>query len=209
MRQIIGIAGRIGSGKDTAAKYLIDNHNFNKMAFADSLKDAVGVVFGWDRELLEGATPESRRWREAEDKWWSAKLGMTITPRWVLQQWGTEVLRHGFHGDIWIASMENRLLKNVDSNIVVTDCRFYNELEAIKRIGGKVYRIERGGEQEWYSYAKSYNTFHDTLSKHVLEDRYGIHASEYSSVGYNYDGIINNDGMLEDLYREMDRLVNS
>jgi Tfp pilus assembly pilus retraction ATPase PilT len=61
--KIIAIAGFIGSGKDTAAEYLINNHNFTKLSFAGSLKDAVAVVFGWNRVLLEGETLESRQWR--------------------------------------------------------------------------------------------------------------------------------------------------
>ena len=57
---IIGICGLIGSGKDTVAQTLIDNHNFVKTSFADRLKDAVAVMFNWNRELLDGKTDESR-----------------------------------------------------------------------------------------------------------------------------------------------------
>jgi len=106
---IIGIAGLIGSGKDTAADYLVNSYGYRRDSFASTLKDAVSAVFGWDRELLEGRTRESREWREEVDLWWSARLDRVITPRWVLQQWGTEVGRRSFHDDIWIASMENKL----------------------------------------------------------------------------------------------------
>ena len=56
---LIGICGLIGSGKDTVAQNLIDNHNFVKISFADKLKDAVASMFSWDRELLDGKTDKS------------------------------------------------------------------------------------------------------------------------------------------------------
>ena len=57
---IIGITGFIGSGKDTAANYLVAQHGFRRDSFAGALKDAVAQIFGWDRELLEGTTKSSR-----------------------------------------------------------------------------------------------------------------------------------------------------
>jgi len=82
---IIGICGLIGSGKDTVADYLVNEHGYRRESFANPLKDAVAAVFGWDREMLEGRSKESRQWREQTDAWWSERLGMNITPRWVMQ----------------------------------------------------------------------------------------------------------------------------
>ena len=65
---IIGICGFIGSGKDTAADFLCNLHNFKRLSFASTLKDAVSNVFGWDREMLEGRTQASRDWREQKDE---------------------------------------------------------------------------------------------------------------------------------------------
>jgi len=108
---IIGICGFIGSGKDTIADYLVNFHEFRRDSYAGTLKDAVAAVFNWDRELLEGRTKEARAWREQVDPWWAERLNMPdLTPRLALQLWGTEVCRKGFHDDIWIASVENKLL---------------------------------------------------------------------------------------------------
>lgn len=93
---ILAICGFIGSGKDTVADYLVEQHGFQQVSFAQSLKDSVSAVFGWNRDLLEGRSPESRKWREQVDEWWAERLGMPhLTPRWVLQYWGTEVARGG------------------------------------------------------------------------------------------------------------------
>ena len=64
---LIGLVGLIGSGKDTVAERLVSHHGFRRDSFARSLKDAVSNIFGWDRELLEGNTKESRAWREQPD----------------------------------------------------------------------------------------------------------------------------------------------
>ena len=65
---IIGICGLIGSGKGSVADILVENHNFEKLSFADKLKDGVASVFSWDRDMLEGDTDRSRIWREKEDE---------------------------------------------------------------------------------------------------------------------------------------------
>jgi len=208
---IIGITGLIGSGKDTAANYLITHHKFKKESFANSLKDAVSSVFGWDRELLEGQSKYSREWREQVDAWWAQRLGMpNLTPRWVLQYWGTEVCRTGFHDDMWIASLENKL-RNSKDDVVISDCRFKNEVKAIKDAGGYTIRIHRGTLPEWYQAAIDHNKGPKhvgwSLGKNKL-DQLKIHASEYSSVGLDYDYEIYNDSSIDDLHSQLEDVIN-
>ena len=207
---IIGICGFIGTGKDTVADYLVNLHHFRRESFASTLKDAVAHVFGWDRTMLEGRTKQAREWREIPDAWWSDRLGKPITPRYVLQQWGTEVLRKGFHDDIWIASLENKL-RNSQDDIVISDCRFPNEIRAIKSAGGRVIRVTRGPEPDWYDAAVAYNrgpvrNSRWSLSKAQL-DKLEVHASEYSWVGTNFDAVLDNNGTLDHLYSQVKYLA--
>ena len=205
--KIIAISGFIGSGKDTAAEYLITNHNFTKLSFAGALKDCVSVIFGWDRVLLEGETLESRQWREQVDSWWADRLDMPhLTPRWVLQYWGTEVCRIGFHRDIWVAAVENKLNKTA-GNVVITDARFANELKAIKDLNGTLVRIERGPRPIWYENARLFNIFNDTLNLDILK-KHNVHASEYSSIGLKYDRLIDNNQTKQDLFAQVESIIN-
>jgi hypothetical protein len=167
-------------------------------------------VFGWDRELLEGRTKHSRAWREQVDPWWAERLGMPdLTPRWVLQYWGTEVVRRGFHDDTWIASLENKLRKTTD-DVVISDCRFPNEIAAIKNAGGSVIRVHRGPDPAWYSLSETVNSGpHNmtwTTAKIELE-KYNIHASETAWIGTKFDAVIDNNSSLDHLYRQITSLV--
>jgi hypothetical protein len=209
---IIGICGLIGSGKDTIADYLQNIHQFRRESFAHALKDAVAQIFGWDRELLEGRTKESRYWREQVDAWWAERLNMPhLTPRHVLQVWGTEVARRSFHDDIWIAALENKLRKTTD-DVVISDCRFPNEIKSIKNAGGIVIRVVRGPEPKWYDAAASVNRGPNgnitwATSKRVLEHA-RVHASETAWIGTSFDAVIDNnaDG-LDNLYGQIKDLV--
>ena len=208
---IIGVVGLIGAGKDTMADYLVNIHQFRRESFANTLKDAVSAVFGWDRDLLEGRTRHSREWREQIDAWWADRLCMPdLTPRWVLQYWGTEVVRRSFHDDTWIASLENRLRKTTD-DVVISDCRFPNEIAAIKRAGGLVVRVHRGPDPDWYGFAEMINRGPEknmewSWAKTQL-DTFNIHASETAWIGTAFDAVIDNNSTMDHLYAQINDLV--
>ena len=202
---IIGVCGFIGSGKDTVADYLVNFHEFRRESFADTLKDAVAAVFGWDRTLLEGRTKEAREWREEVDQWWAERLGMpTLTPRWVLQYWGTEVCRKSFHDDIWIASLENKI-RNSKDDIIVSDVRFPNEVKAIKNQQGKMIWVQRGRLPKWYDVALDAHSGSNVAINELKIQN--IHASEWAWVGTKFDHTIHNDMNIDDLYSEVKSLV--
>ena len=207
---IIGVCGFIGSGKDTIADYLTNFHGFRRESFANSLKDAVAYVFGWDRTMLEGRTKTAREWREQVDPWWAERLNMpNLTPRWVLQYWGTEVCRKAFHDDIWIASLENKL-RNSKDDIVISDCRFPNEIKSIKEAGGIVIRVKRGDDPEWYKDAADMNAGDKCINWALATKRMElrkIHASETAWVGTKFDAVLTNDGTIDDLMAKVKDLV--
>ena len=141
-----------------------------------------------------------RAWREQPDDWWSQRLGREITPRWVLQYWGTEVCRRGFHDDIWIASLENKLRTTTD-HVVISDCRFPNEIAAIRSAGGLVIRVVRGADPKWFDAAKAHFCTGSELPGHMP------HASEWAWAGTDFDAMIDNNGSMDDLYQQLNDLV--
>jgi len=204
-KMLIGVVGFIGSGKDTIADYLVNFHEFRRESFASTLKDAVSAVFGWDRIMLEGRTKEAREWREQIDPWWAERLNMpTLTPRWVLQYWGTEVCRKAFHDDIWIASLENKLRNSKDS-VVISDCRFPNEIVSIKNAGGQIIWVQRGTLPEWYNIAIDANQG-SNIALNELK-RLKIHASETAWVGTKFDFVVENNGTVADLYEQTSLII--
>lgn len=192
-RNIIAINGTIGSGKDTFSTEFI-NAGYTRMSFATTLKDAVSVIFGWDRIMLEGHTDEARVIRETTDEYWSHKLQRKVTPRWVLQNLGTDVLRKHFDDNIWVYSLENKM-RSIDGNIIVTDCRFPNELKMLRENNATVIEIRRN-RPEWYVDAVTYNVRKTEMPESLKE----IHSSEWAWIGINKpDYIVENDGSIEKL----------
>ena len=190
---LIGVVGLIGSGKGTVSDRLEQKHNFRKDSFAKSLKDAVSSMFNWDREMLEGKTDESRAWREKPDVFWSKRFGKDVTPRWVLQYFGTEVMRQGMHDSIWIDSC---MARYDGKPTVIADTRFENEIKIIREMGGSILLVKRGQDPDWFT---------DYVEGNVVPKN--VHLSEYAWAKSEYDHLITNDGTLEELHLKIDNLV--
>ena len=194
---IIGLCGFAGSGKGTLADFLVENHNFRKISFATKLKDVASVMFGWDRDLLEGITDESRAWREEVDEYWSNELEQEVTPRIVLQLFGTDCVRNNLHNNIWVSIVKKTLIDNPDVNWVIPDIRFPNEVDVIQQqLNGSVWWIKRGELPDWYRTAAVDNEIgsNDMLTKYSE-----VHESEYRWINTQFDNIIDNDSSIEEL----------
>ena len=166
---ILGLVGYIGAGKGTVRDTLVRNHGYHGFAFADALKDAVATIFTWPRGLLEGDSNASRAFRERVDTWWSYKLGYEVTPRLILQKMGTEACRQNISDNIWISALEKRIQGYDD--VVISDCRFPNEIDFIRSAGGVIVQVKRGDDPT-----------PEELSKlHISETRSEEHTSELQS----------------------------
>lgn len=133
---LIGINGKISSGKDTAAQLiqeLFPEMNFEIKKYAGKLKQIASLLTG-----IEQSNFESQEFKKTYlgDEW-----GMTV--RDLLQRLGTEAMRNGLHENVWVNALFSTF--NNQSNWIVTDVRFPNEYEAIKNLGGVLIRITRPG----------------------------------------------------------------
>jgi hypothetical protein len=196
MYDAILITGLKGSGKDTAAKYFVDR-GYVKVSFAEKLKDVVAIMFGWERQLLEGDTEYSRQFRETSDEWWANKLDRkTFTPRDALVEIGTDVFRQHFHDNIWVSALL-RTLKSTQK-YVFTDVRYINEIELIQDYFGKnnvsTIRLRRHPEPKWWL----------QLREGKIQKPDGVHLSEYALVRYNVDNTFDNSKTIAELHFQLE-----
>lgn len=131
MKRIVGITGKAGSGKDTAADYLVENHNFVKVSFAAPLKEGLRAMFNWDKTLLL-------------DRDWKERLLPDIgkSPRELMQTIGTEWGRELVHKDLWLMLAKQRIEAS-EKDVVISDLRFDNEADLIRSLGGSVIHLSR------------------------------------------------------------------
>lgn len=176
---IIGLSGYAQTGKDTVAEYLVAQHGYRRVAFADPIRKALyklnpiislgefaGVhlaqaVDGLDWEEVKRQSPETRR---------------------LLQVFGTEVGREMFGADFWV----NQAMGNAGKfdKIVLTDVRFPNEYRAIKNREGIIIRIVKPGT-----------------------GAINAHASETALDNFSFDATIINDGSIHDLNQKIDSVI--
>ena len=162
---IIGICGLIGSGKGTVADILVENHNFQKLSFADKLKDGVASVFDWDRDMLEGDTDRSRIWREKPDVFWSNEASKEVTPRLVLQLFGTDCMRNGYLDGLWVSLVKQKIIENADTESFLTqlegdDGQYKNQMvEFLKSHQGNIIEEPKTKKQKKKAKQKNLEKF--------------------------------------------------
>lgn len=171
---IIGIAGKMKSGKDTAAEALV-NIGFTKIAFADHLKSVCMHLFDMTHDqvyTLEG--------KETID------LRYGRTPREILQFMGTEVVRDNFP-NLWVQHMW-RACEGIE-NIVIPDVRFDNEAAFVALNEGVMIEIERPRLQKKGPLA-------------WIKEKIG-HRSERGVNRQLLDYIVINDSSISDLHEQI------
>lgn len=171
---IIGLAGLAGSGKDTAADTLVTHAGFSKIAFAEALRLEVAGAFGlgaYSHILVDRFTKEKPQtllaMRHCTDQQFlhvalGADAGIGTdgdattylqwmeqprSPRQIMQWWGTEY-RRAQQENYWSTKVAMQISAGIDAGRkrwVITDCRFANEVLALRRIGGELWQVLRTG----------------------------------------------------------------
>ena len=166
--RLIAFTGAAGSGKSTAADYLVSELGFTRIRFAGPLK-AMMRALGLSEREIEGDLKETP----------CARL-MGRTPRHAMQtlgtEWGRQLLAPDFWVDLWRQDAE-RILHD-SGRVVVDDCRFPNEASVIHSLGGKIIAIRRDGlahvpnhASETQQIKPDYSVFNEGLDKGVLSAR--------------------------------------
>lgn len=179
--KLVAFCGFEGSGKDTAANYVVEKYGYTRLSFAKILKDVISIIFDWDRELLEGQTEKSRIWREEVDEWWSKELDIpNFTPRYALQHIATDVFRKHFSDKIWLLCLKKQM--NKYDKVIITDCRFKNEFEFINNLDGTIIYIARD-IPSW---------FNDYRFGNEVPEITTLHVSQYEWIRCKWHITINN-----------------
>lgn len=134
--RVVALTGAAGSGKSTAADYLVRQHGYERVKFAGPLKAAMAAM-GFSQEQIEGHL------KETPCAWLNFK-----TPRHAMQtlgtEWGRTCIGEDFWAELWVHHANNALA--VGGRVVVDDCRFPNEAAAVRSLGGVIIKLEgRGG----------------------------------------------------------------
>lgn len=133
-RTLIAFTGLAGSGKSTAAQHLVKNNGFQRLRFAGPLKDMMRAL-GLTEAEIEGDRKEV-----------PCELLGGKTPRYAMQTIGTEWGRDLIASDLWIRAFRAALAKVPEGvPVVVDDCRFPNEADAVVAAGGVLLRVVRPG----------------------------------------------------------------
>jgi hypothetical protein len=158
---VIGLMSYVpGVGKDTLAAYLIQSYGFTRVAYAEALYLEVANAFGVSVEFLEHRetkeTPlEALCLANCCDLGFVAQmlalypgepiadLAAPRSPRWVLQNWGTEYRRRLFSETYWLDRVDAKIAAAGGRDIVITDVRFPNEIEHVLSLGGSLVRVRR------------------------------------------------------------------
>lgn len=148
---IIGINGRMLAGKDSFAQIFADIYeNVERVAFAAKLKESCAALFNVSLAELEELKVEEDVRLVAS---WDGELDFysfdyqPLNFRQLLQRYGTEAHRDVFGDDFWVRQLLDNVI-DAEKFVLVTDCRFPNEAEAIKNRGGLVIRIVRPDQDD-------------------------------------------------------------
>ena len=169
---IVGITGYAGSGKDTAADYLVSKYGYERRGLADPIRQA---LYALNPQVAVGQTL-----RVVVD-WigWDGAKRQFPEVRRLLQVFGTEVGRETFGSEFWLNLFDDWLYERSPTyqrNVVVPDVRFKNEAEFLKtNYGAKLLHITRQGVEALNSHASEAGGL-DAYVTHTIQNDSTIQA---------------------------------
>lgn len=177
MSILIGLTGPARTGKSTTAHHLTLEHGFECFAFADPLREGLAAIFQLSPEDFEGEA------KEQPISW----LGRS--PRQLMQLLGTEWGRHMISANLWVDLAEQHLdaIANASfpsPNFVISDVRFENEADFIRKRGGVIVHLQRFEAPK--------------VNPHVSESGVSFHKN---------DLVLVNDGDLPGLFASIEGLL--
>jgi len=210
---VIGISGKLGSGKDTMGliiqalmeknlvhseivdiamgKLVLPKSDWEIKKMAGKLKEITSIILGVpvekfeDRNFKESYLPEI--WNYVDKN--GFKKQMTV--REFFQRLGTDAMRNGLHENVWanafwvdyVDQKPDDRFSNIEyPNWIITDVRFLNEAESVINHGGILIRVNRGGDT-------------------------GNHPSETGLDDWEFEYIIDNNGTISDLIKEVEKIL--
>lgn len=206
---ILGLSGFAGAGKSTIAEYLVRQHGFVRLSFASAVKDVTASAFGWDRQRLEGSSPQDRDWREQPDPFWSQRMGKPFSPRTALQYIGTDIFRNRVLSTIWVDNVIVKIRNTAPTaNIVIDDVRFVNERQSLAAEGARFLLVRRTEFQtplhtELWRAARGRFDVRDI----ALDSPHSLHPSEWDwlrDATVASDPVLVNSGSYDELYAAVD-----
>ena len=179
MKNMLILCGRAYSGKSTAARYITENkEGWKEIRLSRYIKDLCSEQYDLDRKRLEGDNDSDREWRE------NTKVYQDYTPRDLLIKIGTE-LRENDHTVFPKVAIED-IKKCPDYNIVVSDCRFQEDID---------YLVEHS---EMKTFIVKLNR--NDISCHIpQEDSIDMIIPDYTLVSSG----------LDEMYRKLDELLDN
>lgn len=209
-RTIVGLHGTTGAGKDTIADRLRQKHGFHVVAFADAVKRELVAAFDVspklfsERHLKSVATVQLALGRTNHKtflNWYlstatgemeSAHMGAGVltlprSPRWLMQSYGTDFRRNS-DANYWLDRMSEKIdTLPSDEHVVISDVRFENESEYVKR--------ESDANEIW-EVIRMNNPWHNKNDRHVSNRRLP-----------SVDKVLFNAGTINQLWRKVDRAI--
>lgn len=191
---IIGISGLAGSGKDTAADILVSQLGAVKISLADVMKRICQETFDFSEEQLWGPSEKRNESDKRYMRGYEGSQPIYLSPRVALQFLGTDWGRNCYE-NVWIDYTLRIADKLLTSNaqysrtkglwldpesqpvkcVVIPDCRFRNEFNAIKATGGKLIRLKRAaaglqGTEALHASETEQQSIRDTEFDYVVEN---------------------------------------